>query len=880
MGANLKSIELTNLMKFSGGIPSLIKLYHQANDKSSLEKENSVVFIREGVIKVDENVLAPLAQLVALTRPMSLLEFMRSSSCKIEQINKLKDVFIIEIDNDQRLSVQTSISQLLESILPENLLQDAHQKLATSSLFSGNDKEFLYHSFKSKDPKLFFESLEKVDIDIWEQFKKDSLAPLAEIFNEHEFKPKNIPSFKESIRWRHYLRLNFLLGKRKQVAHWSLTLLSTWKSIEKEQEILLAECIQYLNRNNQYNEVIEEGQLRLQFFSGLARTLLHIELAVAYTNCKINFSKAEMHLDFADRYLKTQKIINSPDEITSKSDKKTIDTLSLCRFERARIYEKCNRFEEAQDYYTQAIDLFSRINKPHFSSVALLNSCFILFKLQKWPELENRLLETQKLCETYGYEYALSGVFLIQSIQSRYFFNYSDCQRINSRSLYENTETVFPPTVLFDIIEEKILSFFEMGNFTLAKEHLQKLHELIQENPNNSYLSARMTWAQSKLDFYNMDPEDWRLKYFSNQELHDLSHSNWHYWLISGGSLQEYMLDPLSKYPLGRIRLIESQIQSLKEKTPYNLLSLLNQMEMEFVKLKIPSLESIAVLILKSYLKSSPSQKEEILKLAEEKIMISGFDEFLLKPLKLWLSAAQEGYHPDQDPEWGSCLEGIRWRWQKWFHGLSISESSQSQTTLQNSSPRIHIVSNQSKTLEHTTDSSIDLYIDEGQASVFFMGQEILPLMKSTRLRQLLLLILEHSPKPVSKSKITESIWGENYDPLIHDARIYTNLQRMRKYLGKKNVLISEAHGYKWNPQFKFQISKESWSEAKSRSRVQGLIMRALLSEKNVWWNRSQLVDFVESSEATVKRELSQLLLNGEIIRKGQGRSVKYAASL
>ncbi len=65
-----------------------------------------------------------------------------------------------------------------------------------------------------------------------------------------------------------------------------------------------------------------------------------------------------------------------------------------------------------------------------------------------------------------------------------------------------------------------------------------------------------------------------------------------------------------------------------------------------------------------------------------------------------------------------------------------------------------------------------------------------------------------------------------------------------------------------------------------SGQRFQSLVLAALerLTQKGEKWvARSQLLDLVDGSEATIKRALADLVGNSIIQRKGQGRSVTYA---
>jgi len=105
-------------------------------------------------------------------------------------------------------------------------------------------------------------------------------------------------------------------------------------------------------------------------------------------------------------------------------------------------------------------------------------------------------------------------------------------------------------------------------------------------------------------------------------------------------------------------------------------------------------------------------------------------------------------------------------------------------------------------------------------------------------------------------------------------------VQRLRHLLNQSDVIQSWQNGYRWNQKYNYKLIRKRVSESSLNSRIQVLILRALSQKLNKpmrWLSRSQLVHLIDSSDATVKRELSRLLAREKIQKRGRGRAVQYS---
>ena len=162
---------------------------------------------------------------------------------------------------------------------------------------------------------------------------------------------------------------------------------------------------------------------------------------------------------------------------------------------------------------------------------------------------------------------------------------------------------------------------------------------------------------------------------------------------------------------------------------------------------------------------------------------------------------------------------------------------------------------------------------------VNYKGIELKEFHRKQVLRQILAFLIEVYPLGVNKNQLAPVIWGEPYSSVQHDARIYTSIQRLRQLI-KSECIETWMSGYRWSPQISFALIKPTKLTVLSSSKVQIIILQTLLNFQKSgveWATRGDLVEATQSSESTVKRELSKLLIEGKILRKGAGPRVFYS---
>jgi DNA-binding SARP family transcriptional activator len=65
--------------------------------------------------------------------------------------------------------------------------------------------------------------------------------------------------------------------------------------------------------------------------------------------------------------------------------------------------------------------------------------------------------------------------------------------------------------------------------------------------------------------------------------------------------------------------------------------------------------------------------------------------------------------------------------------------------------------------------------------------------------------ILTQSRRPVSKEIICKALWNLQYDPSIHDGRLYKLVHHTRRAFPKNDVVLNEYGSYRINPIYQTQ---------------------------------------------------------------------------
>jgi len=122
--------------------------------------------------------------------------------------------------------------------------------------------------------------------------------------------------------------------------------------------------------------------------------------------------------------------------------------------------------------------------------------------------------------------------------------------------------------------------------------------------------------------------------------------------------------------------------------------------------------------------------------------------------------------------------------------------------------------------IEDVHDSSIDIYLDRVNRKIVERGLGTIDFKHRFVLLEILFLLAKNPGKYYDKEQLAQSIWKDEYNPLIHDKLIYTSVSRLRKLIEPKNgkgerrkYIIRGKDGYTFNPRVRIRFHLEAKAE-------------------------------------------------------------------
>jgi tetratricopeptide (TPR) repeat protein len=112
--------------------------------------------------------------------------------------------------------------------------------------------------------------------------------------------------------------------------------------------------------------------------------------------------------------------------------------------------------------------------------------------------------------------------------------------------------------------------------------------------------------------------------------------------------------------------------------------------------------------------------------------------------------------------------------------------------------------------LDEVNDSNIDFIIDKTQRVIKEKNLGVIDFKHRFVLLEILYLLASNPGKHFDKDDLSQMIWNEEYNPLIHDKLIYTSISRLRKLIEpgseKNKYIIRGKDGYNFSPHVKVRF--------------------------------------------------------------------------
>ena len=333
---------------------------------------------------------------------------------------------------------------------------------------------------------------------------------------------------------------------------------------------------------------------------------------------------------------------------------------------------------------------------------------------------------------------------------------------------------------------------------------------------------------------------------------------------------KERSLNYFKASPLGKTKLLKENIESkisLQDQSIWDDIRQFNQVTSHCPE---PSSEKVFIKLLEAELTKSTGNIKALLDDAKLELIRFSYQSEIKNFLEYWWNCLYQRENPLKQSFWQKTPFFIKNYFGKFFYEFYKDKT------------KVYSIRNYQGEYfaDHSpSPESADLLLIAETNEVFVKAKARQRMLKKNSLVRLLSQILSLCPDPISKQAITKLVWDEDYDPTIHDSRIYTSIQRLREEIPIKNCILASEGSYRWNPSISFKLVKRTDSVRKRLQRTQSLIVNAFHEQQKELLSRKDLVDITASSDATIKRELSKLLELGIIKRRGQGRNTKYLLS-
>ena len=742
--------------------------------------------------------------------------------------------------------VQPCLIDLVRSAISTPILE-RYSKMAALELKKIGSKDSLSIfslALQSKSKELITDIVMIIEPKSFEGLPTNELKIFETLFNDLDLFGSSEVFGNEFARLsRIHLHIRVLAGNRNSALEMGSNLikrLPAQQLWETEILLLIYDIIHWHHRSGNFQEVEPVLGIASNLAAGEMKMLFRLEQAFCFVEKE------------------PQRALQTLDQII-QSVEAFPKVAAQVWFQKGRSHFFMNDFDKAALAYQHAGRLYKSLDQIYFFLIAQMNLLWTYLELKNLAAYEAVQQTILDLSQKYGYKYIRAGCLLAAAQVDRTEMQFGRAleKTMEAEKLFPQNA---PPKARQDLIFEKILVLSHLGLLEEAEKHV-----LLFEN-KDLQLKARLfgnlieSNLEEILDLWKFEKND-------------------HYQVLTlqaGGTLAESEMISLKLSKSGRWFILESSlVKSLKNGDLDQVWTLIGQLENLISNIGEMSCERIALGLLQAQLSQGPDRVKWLSRV-EIELKRWGCDERFKNPFRAWLTSVSSGAKITDLPEWKQSRLNDQERWSRWI-----------QSTAEKSTAT-HII----RTMEHTTDAHkleatdvseikkrYKVVLIEELGQVFFKAKEIKEFHRKSVIRQILALILESYPASVSKSQMSLTVWGESYSSDIHDSRIYTSVQRLRDLIGDGSIIAWDG-GYKWNPTVTFAFVESNGLGNGSQHKVQTLIVQALQNFKKsgrLWASRSELLEVTGASESTLKREISKLMSQEIILRKGSGPATVYS---
>jgi hypothetical protein len=630
---------------------------------------------------------------------------------------------------------------------------------------------------------------------------------------------------------RLYLNCLFLSSKRQEALSFMTNEMGTnfFDSLNIEKEWFAYEAIYWMMRSARFEEAAGVVAKFITRASSPIKEFVTIEQALPHVQ-----SEPDRAIEVLERVLRQLKNISSP--------RLKVLCEAQARYQLAIAKTAKKMFQESREEFKTSRLLYLQINKPYFAAFCLLNSTWTNYYHGSWNDFVVGVLDLKKTAEKYGFEYLSVGSDLLFSLML--FETGKDLDAfVHIDKAIVKAKKIKHEQMLNHCLNSKLKFEFEKANYDKSFVLISEIKQLGVEDKNKRLRlfekAEALTLNDLLEEFTDIDPGN---EPFFNRMMLLAGHypKNW-----KARTPRDFLVED-------ELRLRKSKAE--KDQNQFRIdLKIMGNRAKQFAH---ASELGLATLLSEIENGGSADKKAAVDNIKKE-IQESSLSVQTKRIFSAWADDIEQNKHT-------KILE----RWQHWRF-QDGPEGNEYQITTPDKKVSAPVKPNLTLT---------GLFIDDTLGEVFFDGKKIVELGNKPVLRQILIFLLENSPRPCTKASFAVRIWGESYSPLVHDPRVYTSIQRLRKLISSACILIQDS-GYSWNGQMEFLLIRAHRQDFRIEDKTQGFIFEALIKKAKTadpWMKKSEIAEGAGVTDSTLKRALAFLVDQGKIERSGAGPAVKY----
>lgn len=746
--------------------------------------------------------------------------------------------------NKNMLELKESIAHDIELLDKANILEVQNQNFSFSSFLQTEVKKFKIKPNYDKiqnflesyneaycqlsNEKRYFLSALNQSFDPKQRIEEDELGKLStdELEIIENALARNLRKNPHCIFTMRSLTLVYYVNSKKLEALElaskivkELSILTSWNSFEQKTFI---EALQQFNRKQSFSESLELSEKFGNRFDKDLLLLLWIEQATAYSGLNDNERAKRIY----ERCIERSRFLDISEEnknIISKA-------VGMSHFQLGRVYGKKSDNLKSNEHYGECIAYLEKLGNHYVVSIARLNRAWNFLENDMFPEFLSEKQFLNELLNVHDFKHTATGFELLNGIFYRKNADFKKSETAILKALNLATE-VGSNKSLEDIYQELALLYACQMQWnrvfslrTKLKQEAPKIYEslkdffsdLIHETEEDSNLPVYISKPIGKVEIKDHGYPLAKIRNFYFQVLQGMENLNWEeiesLLLHKKETNLEYIMFGLLKYK-----------KSLKEP----------DLDFSMDELKA------RLMLARNHIEQIDMFKEVVRCLEEEK-------DFLAT--EVW------------EQQLNITKFQFRTLFQFLFNGLSQDSLMVHENLHGNSQKKI-------------ADQEYDLYINGQTRKLFIKNEDCSEIMRKKKQVKFLVSLLKL--KRVTKSSMAKIIWQEDYDPCIHDARIYTLVQRTKQLIPIEGLIESEDGAYSLKSGLNYLVIEKK-EEMWNRNSTFQTLLETFQNNPEVCHSKSELMELVDSSASTLKRELQKLYLANKIEKIGKGKNTKY----